>query len=164
MNKCCTNSFCRRTFSTLNSEGKCPFCGKNYPQLNCGRKHDLSEKEHEDWMKLRIRKGGRYDHLNIRLGELNQLASDSKTDEMIRVFREQIGKRGYYISLKAGTEFCRNLTEKKDPPTEWRLTGEEKEGRRIIEPVDRVRVSKRQKRRAFELVLSDEDREWFESL
>ena len=33
MNKRCTNSACRKTFSTLTYGGKCPFCGKVYPQL-----------------------------------------------------------------------------------------------------------------------------------
>ena len=33
MNKRCTNSSCRRTFSTLHFNGQCPFCGKEYPQL-----------------------------------------------------------------------------------------------------------------------------------
>ena len=28
MNKRCTDSSCRRTFSTLNADGKCPHCGK----------------------------------------------------------------------------------------------------------------------------------------
>ena len=33
MNKRCTNSSCRKTFSTLTYGGVCPFCGKVYPQL-----------------------------------------------------------------------------------------------------------------------------------
>ena len=33
MNKKCTNSSCRKTFSTLNFDGRCPYCGKRYPQL-----------------------------------------------------------------------------------------------------------------------------------
>ena len=33
MNKKCTNSSCRKTFSTLYFAGNCPYCGKKYPQL-----------------------------------------------------------------------------------------------------------------------------------
>ena len=33
MNKRCTNSSCRRTFSTLHLNGRYPYCGKMYPQL-----------------------------------------------------------------------------------------------------------------------------------
>ena len=39
MNKRCTNSSCRKTFSTLIYGGKCPFCGKVYPQIRQGWKN-----------------------------------------------------------------------------------------------------------------------------
>ena len=41
MNKRCTNSSCRKIFSTLNFYGKCPHCGKAYPQLKGTRKQAL---------------------------------------------------------------------------------------------------------------------------
>ena len=33
MNKRCTNPSCRKTFSTLRFSGRCPHCGKEYPQM-----------------------------------------------------------------------------------------------------------------------------------
>lgn len=39
VNKRCTNSSCRKTFSTLIYGGKCPFCGKVYPQIRQGWKN-----------------------------------------------------------------------------------------------------------------------------
>ena len=42
MNKRCTDSSCRRTFSTLDFDGRCPYCGKAYPQLNRQRKKDIA--------------------------------------------------------------------------------------------------------------------------
>ena len=46
MNKTCTNPACRRTFSTLNFFGACPFCRKSYPQLSGTRKLLRSENVH----------------------------------------------------------------------------------------------------------------------
>ena len=37
MQKQCTNSACRRSFSVSSSHGVCPWCGKNYPRLNVER-------------------------------------------------------------------------------------------------------------------------------
>ena len=42
MNKRCTDSSCRRTFSTLDFDGRCPYCGKAYPQLVRQRKKDIA--------------------------------------------------------------------------------------------------------------------------
>ena len=33
MRKRCTNSACRRSFSTLSFSGACPWCGKEYPRI-----------------------------------------------------------------------------------------------------------------------------------
>ena len=38
MNKKCTAPSCRKTFSTLEFNGRCPHCGKAYPQLLSSRK------------------------------------------------------------------------------------------------------------------------------
>lgn len=49
MKKKCTNSRCRRVFDTaLLAEGKCPFCGQNYPRLCTGTTPhpDIEQKYH----------------------------------------------------------------------------------------------------------------------
>ena len=37
MRKQCTNSACRRSFSTVGHGGKCPWCGKEYPRITTGK-------------------------------------------------------------------------------------------------------------------------------
>lgn len=37
MQKQCTNSACRKSFSVSYSHGVCPWCGKKYPRLNVER-------------------------------------------------------------------------------------------------------------------------------
>ena len=50
MFKKCTNSACRRTFSTLHFAGACPFCGKKYPQIEAeGKKTLLGVRVQYDW-------------------------------------------------------------------------------------------------------------------
>ena len=57
MNKRCTNSSCRKTFSTLHSNGQCPFCGKKYPQLRV-KETSLEKPKYADELKNYVRRVG----------------------------------------------------------------------------------------------------------
>ena len=127
MNKQCTNSSCRRTFSTLNADGKCPHCGKSYPQLNSRRKHAFP-----GCIRLRIRTGKDYCYLNIRLDEALRLGQNGEKIKMIAAFRNQLKAQGYLADLKTAKDFCENLLDRKEVMTEWYLTGEEREGIKYI--------------------------------
>ena len=151
MNKRCTNSSCRRTFSTLNASGRCPHCGKLYPQLACGRKNN-------DRIRLRVKSGNSCRCLNIKAGEMLRLGRGDKKVRMIKEFRSQVMTRGYHIGLKAARDYCVNLLEGKAVPAEWRLTGAEWNGLLCIEPVAMDEVPKKRKRKnlSLDVDLSDE--------
>ena len=128
MNKRCTNSSCRRTFSTLNADGKCPHCGKLYPQMNCGRR---GMREVRFTLREENGKGRRY--LNISLDGMLRLGRSGERVKMIRMFREQVNGKGYFVNLRAARDFCVDLIEGKRCATEWYLTDFVNEGLRGID-------------------------------
>jgi len=90
MNKRCTNSSCRRTFSTLDFKGKCPFCGKEYPQLRRMRKRVKPVP--------RLRLGTLVIDFSDAFIKLNPVENKVKA---IKCVRDTLKQRGYYMPLKA---------------------------------------------------------------
>ena len=129
MNKRCTESSCRKTFSTLDAGGRCPHCGKSYPQLHCSRKRDAYPR-----MKIYVKDRNKTVCLNIRLDEMLRFARSGVKIRMIKLFPQQVQARGYTPGLRASKEFCESLIDHKACRTVWRLTGEEWNGLKCIEP------------------------------
>ena len=92
MNKRCTNSACRSTFSTLNFNGQCPFCGKAYPQLKSSRKQELSPRKPNSI--LIHRKNGYY-RLKLNLDDVRKLVLQDRNIEGFKKLRELFQKTGY---------------------------------------------------------------------
>ena len=91
MNKRCTNSSCRRTFSTLDFTGKCPFCGKVYPQLRRTRKGPLSKN-------FLVLAGMR---INFTDAIIKFAPLDENKVKLIKHMREVLRGRGYRLGLKS---------------------------------------------------------------
>ncbi len=134
MNKRCTESSCRKTFSTLDAGGRCPHCGKSYPQLYRSRKRGNPWNRYPPRMKLSVSAGKETVCLNIRLDEMLRLGLDGKKLQMIKLFRTQVMARGYCPGLMASKEFCESLMNRKAVRTAWRLTGGKWQGLERIEP------------------------------
>lgn len=90
MNKRCTNSSCRRTFSTLDFAGKCPFCGKVYPQLRRTRKGNTSGN-------CLVLAGMRIDFTDAII----ELPLDRYKVKFIKHMRDVLKERGYRLDLKS---------------------------------------------------------------
>ncbi len=132
MNKRCTNSSCRRTFSTLNAGGICPHCGKCYPQLKTKRKHPLPVR-----IELRVKTGKRDRYLYIQPDELFHHSLNGNKIKAVKAFRNQAAAQGYHIDIRSAKDFCLNLLDRRDVMTEWYLSDEEWRGLRYIKPVDK---------------------------
>lgn len=149
MNKRCTNSSCRKTFSTLSYGGQCPFCGKVYPQLTSSRKDGtLPPPVRQDPvsrlsapMRFVIRRAGhkRKDsfRLWLNLDDLRKAWQDGQKLAAIKAFRNMMFSHGFQPGLRDSKQFCEALGENSRPCAFWKLTGEEDPTRHlpIIEPV-----------------------------
>ena len=120
MNKRCTNSSCRRTFSTLNFDGFCPWCGKAYPQLAPPNSKGSCRK----FIKLRVtdRKGSW--SLRIDLTEVLALIRAGKLLDSVKRFRDELLARGLRPDLRSAMNFCKALRDGKQPCADWHKTGE----------------------------------------
>ena len=134
MNKRCTDSSCRRTFSTLNADGRCPHCGKFYPQLYCGRKGAFAGNRREIRLILREKDGKGCRNMNFRLDGVLNAGRRGGIILMVKAFRAQARNRGYAVGLRAAKDFCVSLTDGKEPMTDWYLAGPAGEGIRWIDP------------------------------
>ena len=134
MNKRCTNSSCRKTFSTLNYGGQCPFCGKVYPQLTCARKGFVSS-----CFPAVFRLVVRTNHFKkavLRLNLKNIITSIEKDSliEGIKRFRSEMAGHGYRPGLKDSKVFCEALRDHKPPCSVWRLSDETRNDLPVIVP------------------------------
>ena len=137
MNKQCTNSSCRKTFSTLNFGGLCPFCGKIYPQLESARKNSLpvpnvfGAKQNEKkgpFIRLTIRQGGRKNRasrsLDVYLKDALAYGRKGEKIKGIKDLREQAFGKGYSISLRDSKWFFEAVMDHR-PCSLWQVTEEE---------------------------------------
>ena len=139
MNKRCTDSSCRRTFSTLDFDGRCPYCGKAYPQLGRAR-HRMPKKAPSAAPKrkriagLNVKTGRRVFRLRISLGEVLKYIDSGKTDKAAVAFRKAVGRRGFSVSPDAAGGFCRDIMEGKPLCTAWVPPDDKGRHRRRIMP------------------------------
>ena len=133
MNKRCTGSSCRRTFSTLNFDGICPYCGKRYPQLKCTRKSGAPVLNNGDIIEMRVAGKGKGFRLRADLTAVRLFALLGEKIKAIKTLRQEILSRGFAISLKDAKEFCERIIDGKKPFTNWVLIDIQREdGMKVI--------------------------------
>ena len=121
MNKRCTNSSCRKTFSTLINGGTCPFCGKVYPQL--------IRAGYSKAMKIWI--GGK----RIRFGAdvVESYRMQGQRVKGILACKREFERLGYTVSLRAAMEFYDSLDSKQYLIDRWReIADSETEDKEIV--------------------------------
>ena len=126
MNKRCTNSSCRKTFSTLVFNGQCPYCGKKYPQLTTTRKRGTPG-IFCIWLKI-----GKKARIQICLDQVKAYLSARKKLDAIKAFRAEAKAQGYVANLKDSKEFCEALMAGEKPCTDWCLASGHQDGLPII--------------------------------
>ena len=126
MNKRCTNSSCRKTFSTLAYNGQCPYCGKKYPQLTTARKHGTPSCF---YVRLNI---GKKERIRISLDPIMAYLSAGKRMDAVKAFRAEAIAQGYAPVFLDSIHFCNALTAGEKPCTSWGLTSDRKDGLPII--------------------------------
>jgi len=86
MNKKCTNPKCRKKFSTRrNISGTCPYCGKEYRQLNKNM-HISTNKE--DYFLI----DGKYAYYPGLRSRINEALEGKQKIPAVKLFREITGK------------------------------------------------------------------------
>ncbi|MBR4204407.1 MAG: hypothetical protein IKQ92_02925 [Clostridia bacterium] len=132
MNKRCTNSYCRKTFSTLNFDGHCPWCGKAYPQLAPA----VNGTCRGAFIKLQATNGKRPMPLWIDLTEvLDHIRADRRL-YAAKALHTQFQVRGYRADLRSVLNFCRALQDGKQPCTVWHKTGEIRDNLPVVKARD----------------------------
>ena len=125
MNKRCTNSACRSTFSTLNFDGRCPFCGKAYPQLKSRRKQMISPWKtnvHKNRMPILTENGPLY--LKIDLENARKLILEGRVIKGMRALLQDMGEAGYIVGVRDLRELAHDLKVREEYKAVWRVTGE----------------------------------------
>ena len=138
MNKRCTNSSCRKTFSTLSTlstlgfDGRCPFCGKAYPQLA-----PSGEKGPQLRITVRRKAGGSGCWRSFRppLEEALALGRDGQNGKAAAALRKAFGREGFFIDAEESRRFITDLMENRPPCAAWRLTGEKAYGLKVLVPI-----------------------------
>ena len=150
MNKRCTEPSCRKTFSTLNYGGLCPFCGKTYPNLKNGRKKPVPEKTAFDRngiaLKIRSAKARHRTSVTVRIDEVMQFLSMGEKIKAIKTFRDEMMRFAYLPGLKSAKKFIDSVMAG-SPIVSWRLTGQVHNGSMEIEPAETTPKAKRAEKR-----------------
>ncbi len=133
MNKRCTDPSCRRTFSTLNFDGKCPFCSKAYPQLRSGRKNELPTGKGKNDAVLLIDEGKRTVRVIIDLSAVRGFLAAKEKNKAATTFWKLFRGIGYLPSLKESRQLCMEIPSAGPVLTYWRMTGEGCDGRKTID-------------------------------
>ena len=123
MNKKCTNSSCRRTFSTLNFTGICPHCGKLYPQL---------VKQQTPFLYLADSKSRSVKKISI--SEAYHCIRSGERFAAIKSIFMTVKEHGFFISLWDVKDFVDAIIAHKKPSRLWKITGEEKYGLKELTP------------------------------
>ena len=161
MNKRCTNPSCRKTFSTLNFGGQCPFCGKTYQNLKSGRKNALPvlADPGRDRMLLKIipENPGRRISVLVQTENIMNQMREGKKIMAVKAFREEMVKHGFMLGLKESKDFVESAAARR-PILFWRLTGNSRNGLREIKPASEdKRAEKRKKAEALAMTIEDLD-------
>lgn len=146
MNKHCTNPSCRKTFSTLNYGGQCPFCGKTYPQLESARKDGLPapvikapfhprKREKAAYLAITIvpQAGIRKRKCCIEIPISDVLALAGEKIKGIKALRNAFVEAGYAIGLKDAKDLFEAIISGHRQAA-WYLTGDEKDGIKELKP------------------------------
>lgn len=128
MNKRCTNSACRKVFSTLNADSGCPFCGKSYPQLSCTRRNGA--------ITLTLLEGDAASRLRIDCAGIRALAGNDRKIQAIKTFRTLLIERGYLPGLKGSKDFVEAMMRREKPCRAWRVSGDARNDCKAIEPAE----------------------------
>lgn len=131
MNKRCTNSSCRKTFSTLGFDGKCPHCGKRYPQLINTRKHGYPSYR---YINICVKKKPQF---RISLDQVLALLAAGRKFDGIKRFREEVRMKNFNPDLRSSKEFCEALMAGERPCAVWYLTSEKRDDLPIITAASR---------------------------
>ena len=123
MNKRCTNSSCRKTFSTLINGGTCPFCGKVYPQL--------IRAGYSKAMKIWI-DGKR---IRFSMDEVESHRMQGRRVKGILACKREFERLGYTVSLRAAMEFYDSLDSKQYLIDRWRKNADSETEDKEIVPV-----------------------------
>lgn len=124
MNKRCTNSSCRKTFSTLTYGGICPFCGKRYPQLvpsGCNQR------------RISMRIDGK--RVVFKVGEVEHYRRQKRLVKAIKSITREFQRHGYTVSYSAAKDFYDSLDGKRKRMDKWKEISDPKTGDRRIVPV-----------------------------
>ena len=162
MNKRCTEPSCRKTFSTLNYGGLCPFCGKTYPNLKNGRKKPVPEKTAFDRngiaLKIRSAKARHRTSVTVRIDEVMQFLSMGEKIKAIKTFRDEMMRFAYLPGLKSAKKFIDSVMAG-SPIVSWRLTGQVHNGSMEIEPAETTPKAKRAEKRekAASMVMTNDE-------
>ena len=165
MNKRCTEPSCRKTFSTLNYGGQCPFCGKIYPDLESRRKNAAAAKTVSVWdrMAFKIRQGraGRGSTVLVRTDEVVKLLRMDEKIRAIMVFKDEMRTLGFSPGLKAARIFVESVAAYR-PIVTWRQIGTTSGGLKEIEPAPGEmpggkRAEERRKASALAMAIEDLD-------
>lgn len=124
MNKHCTNSSCRKTFSTLVNGGICPFCGKVYPQLvpmgySCRK------------MEIRIDEK----RISFKMDEVEHYLRSRQIIKGIKSIMKEFERHGYSLNLRSAREFYTSLENRQIRMNRWREVSDPETGKREIVPV-----------------------------
>lgn len=126
MNKRCTKSSCRKTFSTLTYGGVCPFCGKVYPQLP-------GPIPRRPRLKMPMWIDGR--RIVFRLDEIESFHREGQRVKGIKETRKEMARHGYMLGLRNAKDFYDNLYSTQKRMDTWRTITDPVTGRREIVPV-----------------------------
>ena len=148
MDKRCTNSSCRKTFSTLNYGGQCPFCGKIYPQLRSARKDGLPAPvihpfqpapEDDSILPIQIiRKGksGRKNPFRLFVRQVLGFQREGRMLKAAHALLVELSRAGYAVERKARRLLMQAIREDCRLLSTWRLTGDmDVAGRQVIVPL-----------------------------
>ena len=124
MNKRCTNSSCRKTFSTLTYGATCPFCGKVYPQL---ARTACSKRKMNMWI------GGK--RVVFKLEEIERHRLLGKRVRGIIAVKREFERHGYTVSIMAARAFYESLGSRESRMDMWREVPDPGTDDRRIEPV-----------------------------
>ncbi|MBQ4156630.1 MAG: hypothetical protein IJD86_00605 [Clostridia bacterium] len=111
MNKKCTNSPCRKTFSTLTNGGICPFCGKMYPQILTAKK---------DICMIAFVESKR---ICLLLTETIKYSRIGEKIKAIKALLNAFSHWDFCLGLRDAKEYVEALMAGKKTPTRYCLTG-----------------------------------------
>lgn len=124
MNKRCTNSSCRKTFSTLINGGTCPFCGKVYPQLI---RAGYCRKAMKIWIDGK--------RIRFSMDEVESHRMQGRRVKGILACKREFERLGYTVSLRAAMEFYDSLDSKQYLIDRWRKNADSETEDKEIVPV-----------------------------